>query len=198
MNPKLQTQSENEEGKTHLERQALDANRDDDQALSENNFAAQDYYAELKYRSVSNAAVGKLAGGLALFSIGLGLAEILAPAYLGELIGIDKKREKVLPFFGAREIASGIAITKSQNPAAAVWSRVAGDALDLAFLVSAYASSDTKKSKVTAAIAAVLGVTVLDVICAQRLSQGLDETGENPYAPTTVGQTSARRSVDES
>ena len=42
---------------------------------------------------------------------------------------------------------------------------------------------------------AVLGVTALDVMCAKRLSQDLDETAGNPNAPTTVGQSSARHTV---
>jgi hypothetical protein len=152
-------------------------------------------YVELKYRTVRDVGAEKLAVGLGWFSIGLGLAELLAPKQLGELIGVDKKRQSLLPFFGLREIASGIGILAMPRPAGAVWSRVGGDAMDLAFLGSALASDKTDKPKVAVATLAVLGVTALDVLCAQRLSQPLDEYDGNPEAPTTIGQTSGRKSV---
>lgn len=152
-------------------------------------------YVELKYRNVKDVGVEKLATGLGWFSIGLGLAELLAPEQLGNLIGVDKKRRSLLPLFGLREIASGIAILAIPRPAGAVWSRVGGDALDLAFLGSALASDETDKTKVAVATLAVLGVTALDVVCAQQLSQPIDESSGSSLAPTTIGQTSGRKSA---
>jgi uncharacterized membrane protein len=77
-----------------------------------------------------------------------------------------------------REIASGIAIfTQGKRPAAAVWSRVAGDALDIASLAVAFASPDSSKGKVAFATANVLGVTALDVLCAQQLSSNKTSEG---------------------
>lgn len=152
-------------------------------------------YVELKYRTVRDVGAEKLAVGLGWFSIGLGLAELLAPKQLGELIGVDKKRRSLLPYFGLREIASGIGILAMPRPAGAVWSRVGGDAMDLAFLGLALVSDKTDKTKVSVATLAVLGVTALDVLCAQRLSQPLGEYDGNPEAPTTIGQTSGRKSI---
>lgn len=58
---------------------------------------SQKYGVELKYRSVKNVSAGKLAAGLGYFSIALGLAELLAPAQLGEIIGLDKKHRALSP-----------------------------------------------------------------------------------------------------
>ena len=150
---------------------------------------------ELKYRSVENVASAKFAKGLGLFSIALGLAEVLAPAQLAGLIGLNDKYRPYLPLLGAREIAHGVGIMKSEKPTTAVWTRVGGDAIDLAFLGAAFADSGTNKRRLGMAAAAVAGVTVMDVLCAQKLSKPWTEADGNPMAPTTVGQTSARRSA---
>lgn len=150
---------------------------------------------ELKYRSISNVSSGKLAKGIGLFSIALGLAEVLAPARLGEAIGVSSRYRTFLPALGAREIAHGIGIMSSAKPTTAMWTRVGGDVIDLAYLGAAFMGSDTNKRRLTGATLAVLGVGVLDLICAQRLSaQQWSEQDGNPMAPTTVGQPSARLS----
>jgi uncharacterized membrane protein len=57
-----------------------------------------------------------------------------------------------------------------------LWGRVAGDVLDLASLGSALSSSDSDQTRVSFATAAVLGVTALDVYCAQQLSRASNGT----------------------
>src|SRR6478672_9474827 len=92
-----------------------------------------DYLVELKYRDPANLATGKFATGLGIFSFALGLAELLAPQALGKAMGLNDQYRSYLPALGLREIASGIGIFASTKPTAAVWSRVGGDAMDLAF-----------------------------------------------------------------
>ena len=150
---------------------------------------------ELKYRSVENVAAAKFAKGLGLFSIGLGLVEVLAPGQLAGLIGVNDKYRRYLPLLGAREIAHGVGIMRSDKPTTAVWTRVGGDAIDLAFLGAAMADKNTSKPRLGVAVAAVAGVTLLDVLCAQKLSKPWSESDGNPLAPTTVGQPSARNSA---
>jgi uncharacterized membrane protein len=114
----------------------------------------------------------QLARGLGWFSIGLGLAELLAPRGVAKIAGVRGDNNGLIRMFGLREIASGVAIfMQGKRPAAAVWSRVAGDALDIAALGVAFASSNSRKGRVAFATANVLGVTALDVICAQQLSR---------------------------
>jgi uncharacterized membrane protein len=118
----------------------------------------------------------QLARGLGWFSLGLGLAELLAPRAVAKVAGV-RGDTGLIRLFGLREIASGIAIfTGGRRPAGAVWSRVVGDALDLACLGAAYASPDSNKGRLTFATANVLAVTALDVLCAQQLSA--DPEGE--------------------
>jgi uncharacterized membrane protein len=112
----------------------------------------------------------QLARGLGWFSLGLGLAELLAPRGVAKVAGM-RGNTTLIRLFGMREIASGIAIfTQGKRPAGALWSRVVGDALDLACLGAAYASPDNDKARLTFATANVLAVTALDVLCARQLS----------------------------
>jgi hypothetical protein len=106
-----------------------------------------------------------LANFLGLFSLGLGLAEVIAPRTMARLTGVNKPA--LLRAYGMREIASGIGILQSERPAFWLWSRVAGDTLDLATIAaSAVGASNGQSKRVMAAAAAVAGVTVLDVLCA--------------------------------
>jgi hypothetical protein len=115
------------------------------------------------------AASHSTARALGWFSIGLGLAELLAPRTLARFLGIEG-REGLLRAYGAREIATGIGILNSSNPAPWLWGRVAGDALDIASLGKALAGSE-KTGGVTAALGALAGVTLADVATAQILSE---------------------------
>ena len=116
----------------------------------------------------------RLATALGWFSIGLGVAEVLAPSRVAQLIGVadgDKTRG-ILRAYGMREITSGMGILSGSRPAGWMWSRVAGDMIDLATLGSALKQESTDTTRVATATAAVLGVTALDVMCAQQLSGG--------------------------
>ncbi|MBX9679766.1 MAG: hypothetical protein K2X38_13465 [Gemmataceae bacterium] len=125
----------------------------------------------IKQTSPSNgrAAPDGMAKLLGWFSIGLGLAEMAAPRGMSRTIGAGPDG-KVLPFFGAREIAAGLGILAGRRPGEWLWGRVAGDAVDLAYLWSAYQSQtgDADRKKLIASMAAVAGVTVLDVVAAYR------------------------------
>jgi uncharacterized membrane protein len=130
-----------------------------------------------------------LARGLGWFSIGLGLAEVLAPRGVARIAGLRGNHDGLIRLFGLREIASGIGIfMQGRKPAAAVWSRVAGDALDLAALGAAFTSPDSRKGRVAFATANVLAVTALDVICARQLTNENGATAER-------GTTQVKKSI---
>jgi len=114
----------------------------------------------------------RLANGLGWFSIGLGLAEVFRPGAVSHLIGVDDndRNRALLRCYGLREIAAGVGILSQPEPAGWVWARVAGDVLDIGSLLSAARSEHNDRARLGTATAAVLGVTALDVICAQQLS----------------------------
>jgi uncharacterized membrane protein len=135
-------------------------------------FEGTSYAAERALPGLPTSNARKLANGLGWFSIGLGLTELLAPNAIAKITGVSNRRTGLIRLYGLRELASGIGIFVQQKPAEAVWSRVAGDAMDLASLGVAFTSPDAKKGRVAFATANVLAVTALDLICAKQLSTG--------------------------
>jgi uncharacterized membrane protein len=104
---------------------------------------------------------------LGWFSIGLGVAEVAAPRQISRFIGVQE-RPNLLRLLGIREIASGLGILLQDRRAPWLWSRVAGDALDLTLLGIALGSTDSDRKRVGIATAAVVGVTALDLISSKR------------------------------
>jgi uncharacterized membrane protein len=142
----------------------------------------------------------KIARGLGWFSIGLGLAQIAAPRALTRLIGVRGDFSSLLRILGAREIASGIGILTRREPDSSpnpmwMWSRVGGDAMDLALLGAAFRLKKSNRGKLAAATAAVAGVTALDAIFSRRLSQ---RNGARRGGPIRVAQSvTINRSPEE-
>jgi uncharacterized membrane protein len=114
----------------------------------------------------------RLAMGLGWFSIGLGVAELVAPRALARGIGLrgSATSRNLARFCGLRELAAGVGILSERRPAAWVWSRVIGDVMDLALLGAGFAGRRTNRTRLAAATAAVAGVTIVDALCAQRLT----------------------------
>jgi uncharacterized membrane protein len=112
----------------------------------------------------------RLARALGWLSIGLGLAEVAAPRRIARLIGAPE-HPTLLRAFGLRELASGIGILSQRRPRGAMWSRVAGDALDLSALGAAFGSRRADTRRLAAATAAVAGVTALDAYTAARIAR---------------------------
>ena len=110
-----------------------------------------------------------LARGLGWFSLALGAAEMIAPRALARWLGMEGS-EPMLRAYGMREVATGVGILASEQPAAWMWGRALGDLLDLATLSRGINTSNGRNANVGLAIAAVAGVLVVDVACAQSLS----------------------------
>ena len=115
-----------------------------------------------------------LADFLGLFSLGLGLAQVAMPGVMSRVVGIDHEDEQnrtLMRLLGMREISHGVAILSNQQPAKSVWSRVAGDALDLALLGKALSNPNNDRGRTLFATANVLAVAALDYMCAKQLSR---------------------------
>jgi hypothetical protein len=115
-----------------------------------------------------NTRPDALAQGLGWFSIGLGLVEILAPHALARGLNL-RGNERLLASYGAREVVTGIGILASRDPEPWIWGRVAGDALDIGTLATGLDDRHDRREGAGLALAAVLGVTVLDLLCASGL-----------------------------
>jgi hypothetical protein len=109
-----------------------------------------------------------LARSLGWFSIGLGLTEIFAASKIARALGLEGS-ETLIRLFGAREIGAGMATLSTEKPFG-LWSRVAGDAMDLLTLATALDAPPRQRRNVLLAFVAVSGVTVLDVTAARAVS----------------------------
>ena len=120
--------------------------------------------------------VDRMGRALGWFSLGLGLTELLAPKVLTRWLGVEGK-EGLVRAYGAREIASGIMCLSVNNDYGA-YSRVAGDMIDLASLGAAYRDDNPKKGNVGIAIAAVVGITIVDALTGQSIRSLHSRKGE--------------------
>lgn len=112
----------------------------------------------------------RLATGLGWFSIALGAIELLASRSITRALGM-RGDENLIRLYGVRELATGVGILTSEDPAPWLWARVGGDALDLGTLGIHFNDENRKKDQVGIALANVAMVTALDVYCAQRLGK---------------------------
>jgi uncharacterized membrane protein len=123
------------------------------------------------YRFSTAQNRNRLVNGLGWFSIGLGLAELLAPRSVSRLIGVES-HPTLMRLLGLREIATGLGLLSQVEPGTWAKARVAGDAMDLSLLGARLVSRNAAPGRLAAAAAAVAGVTALDVLCSKDFSEG--------------------------
>jgi uncharacterized protein YjeT (DUF2065 family) len=112
----------------------------------------------------------RTARGLGWFSLGIGLAEVAATKYISKAVRMPR-RHNMLRMFGLRELATGVGLLSRKRRAPWVWARVAGDVMDLFALGSTFVKTKRRRGRIAAALAAVAGVTALDVFCGRRMSK---------------------------
>lgn len=110
----------------------------------------------------SMTGADRLARALGWFSIGLGVAELVAPGKLARSLGLDGK-EGLIRGYGARELASAVPTLSIDKPVGLA-ARIGGDVLDLATLATALHGDNPKRRNAAVATALVLGITLLDIV----------------------------------
>lgn len=110
-----------------------------------------------------------LARGLGVASAALGVPMIASPDTVARLAGVDdiKVAPHLIQAVGVRELLH--ATTLLVGPPKTVWTRVAGDAVDLVLLARALGSrTGERETRVSVAAAAVAGIAVVDTVAAIR------------------------------
>ena len=128
------------------------------------------YKTNESQRGQADTATHRLAQGLGVFSIALGVMELIWGRRLGGALGLDGE-EEVVRIYGAREIMTGVPILLSKDPLPWIWLRVAGDALDAGTLIRGYTRRPQDAPGIIAAFLAVTPVVVADIYCAIKLSR---------------------------
>lgn len=110
----------------------------------------------------------KLASGLGWFSLGLGLVELVGTRKFAHFFGLERLPEHVRAG-GARELVVGLALLTRGRRSPWLWTRVAGDVLDLVLLGEALRPSNRRRRRAQVAIGAVAAIAVLDAFAGYRL-----------------------------
>jgi hypothetical protein len=123
--------------------------------------------------------VSSVVTGLAWFSIGLGLAELLAPRRVSKAAGMTK-HNALLRGYGLREIATGVGLLTAKNPKPWLWGRVAGDVIDMATVAGT--ANTRRPGRLSGTFAALLGVGLLDLYAALKAGPSRGAPRRNPQA----------------
>jgi uncharacterized membrane protein len=115
------------------------------------------------------SGVHKLARGLGWVSLALGTGLVAAPRAMCRLSGVDDSQ--IAPIMaraaGIREFGHAAFLLGSRRPARWTWTRVAGDAMDLASLTMAMMNRrGMRRMRTTIALGAVGGITAVDLLTA--------------------------------
>jgi len=118
--------------------------------------------------------------GLGWFSVGLGLAQLVAPRRVAQLIGIDDDESTCLTMraLGVRELVCGVGLLSETRPAGWAWARFAGDVMDMALLGYAWQRATPPAERALSIAGSVLGVAVVDA----QTALALEREGAAPHA----------------
>jgi hypothetical protein len=144
----------------------------------------------------------RVARALGWFSLALGLTELLAPRAITRPLGVAG-REGMVRGAGLREIGSGL-LALSVDRRAGLWSRVAGDGIDIASALVALRrqrgwrrSSQRRNLKLTLAVLG--GVLLIDLLAAKAVSarHARDRAASPPHGRDRVAGPDGRRDFSD-
>ena len=137
------------------------------------------YKTNESQRGQADTSTYRLAQFLGVFSILLGIIELIWGGPLGRALGLGGQ-EWIVRVYGAREFLNGVLILASKDPTPWIWLRVIGDALDAGTLVYGYTRDPSKLTNIIIAFVAVTPIVIADIYCAIKLSR----ESKTPLAPS--------------
>jgi hypothetical protein len=111
-----------------------------------------------------------LSMNIGVTAIGLGLWGTLFPRHVARTLGINAPAPVVQGLFGIRELWTGFTLAGDPTRSEMLWTRVAGDVVDIGILSALNRASNPKRHNVRAALAFVLLVTALDTVTAIKMT----------------------------
>jgi hypothetical protein len=119
----------------------------------------------------TNTTMPSLSTSLGIASVTLGLSELLAPHGVARVAGVvpSERSRRAIRFLGARECGHGAAILLGSPRL--VWTRVAGDVLDVSLLAKALRSPGANRRRGAVAMSALAVIGAADVWAARQQLQ---------------------------
>lgn len=122
------------------------------------------------------------ARNLGYVSLGLGLGALVMPSRLARIAGLEEYRG-LLPAIGLRELTSGVGLLIARKKEPWLWSRVVGDGMDLAVLLSSvFSPRNPRRLNAVIATGVVTAITAADVLASVR-SKSSNHFAASPSAP---------------
>ena len=147
------------------------------------------------HRARAGGSTRDLARTLGWMSLGLGIAGLMMPRRLARSAGMAQ-RERWLRAIGTRELISGAGILMRPDKPGWLWSRVAGDAMDLVLMTLSARSRDPDATRRRGLLSAALaGVSVLDLLVAWDHTARLRHVSARPRKERT-GVSQVKKSLD--
>jgi hypothetical protein len=116
--------------------------------------------------------------GLGWMSLGLGVVQLAAPDTVRRISGVDDSSTSrtVVPLVGARELVHAAGLLMSRRKGVWAWTRVVGDAMDLASLGVAIAHrAGRRRRRLVGVTGAVVAITAVDLLTAVQATRGSNE-----------------------
>ena len=118
----------------------------------------------------------RLGKGLGWLGLVLGAAHLFAGRRIAESLGLEGKHWLV-QLFGARDVGAAM-MTLSPDRRIGLWSRVGGDVMNVMLAASAIGAPQPRQRRnAQIALAATVGIALLDVIAARAVSDEQKRTG---------------------
>ncbi|WP_214412493.1 SRPBCC family protein [Sphaerisporangium fuscum] len=147
----------------------------------------------------SDQTTDRMAAGLGWMSLGLGTVQLAASDLVTRLTGVDDSRwaRTMVRLVGVRELVHAACLLGSRRPAPWVWTRVAGDAIDLTALgVAMSRRTGTRRVRAMGALAAVACITTADLYTAMRAYRYEPRRAEGPmHLRAAITVNSSRQEV---
>lgn len=144
----------------------------------------------------SRESAERLARMLGWLSLGRGMSQLLMPQVISRTAGMAE-HPILLRALGLREIASGIGILGQPRKTGWLWSRVAGDVMDLALLGMAAnvpGKSGARRRRAVAVAAVVAGIAALDILSSVRKVRQARQGGMG-LTPSIPGEVDVEESI---
>lgn len=134
-----------------------------------------------------------LSHAVGLTSIGLGVAQLVAPNLVGAITGVDRglKRSMGLRATGLGDLALGLGVLLRPRRPGPLWARVAADALGIGLLAWSIRGKRSGRDRAIASLMASAGLMALDAYATAKVTSAHEAAAPPVMFSVTINKTPA-------